>query len=142
MHEPGCKCTGFGRRGGDSSYTPLQPSAPDCKNADRSPGTRQGQRPVASSGNRKPMRITFGHLVCLFGCFCGLAGCGIFGEDKLGGMTVRDAFKDPLVAEMVEAASSCRLWVVDAKIKAGANANYVGTDGITPLLRVMRMNRQ
>ena len=72
------------------------------------------------------MRITFGHLVCLFGCFCGLAGGGIFGEDKLGGMTERDAFKDPLVAEMVEAASSGRLSVVDAKIKAGANVNYVG----------------
>ncbi len=86
------------------------------------------------------MRITFGHLVCLFGCFCGLAGCGIFGEDKLGGMTVRDAFKDPLVAEMVEAASSGRLSVVDAKIKAGANVNYMGTDGITPLLWVIPMN--
>jgi ankyrin repeat protein len=86
------------------------------------------------------MRITFGHLVCLFGCFCGLAGFGIFGEDKLGGMTVRDAFKDPLVAEMVEAASSGRLSVVDAKIKAGANVNYVGTGGITPLLWVIPMN--
>src|SRR5260370_36653386 len=55
-------------------------------------------------------------------------------------MTVRDAFKDPLVAEMVEAASSGRLSVVDAKIKAGANVDYVGTDGITPLLWVIPMN--
>ena len=61
-------------------------------------------------------------------------------EPTFGKMTVHDAFKDPLVAEMVEAASNGQLSVLDAKIRAGANVNYIGTEGITPLMWVIPMN--
>jgi ankyrin repeat protein len=61
-------------------------------------------------------------------------------EPTFGEMTVHDAFKDPLVAEMVEAASNGQPSVLDAKIRAGANVNYIGTEGITPLMWVIPMN--
>jgi uncharacterized protein len=63
-------------------------------------------------------------------------------EPELGGMSVRQAFKDPLVSELAQAAASGNLSIVNAKIKAGADVNFVGTDGITPLLWVMPINHK
>ncbi|MBO3273848.1 ankyrin repeat domain-containing protein [Pseudomonas schmalbachii] len=53
---------------------------------------------------------------------------------EVGGMTSRDAFDDPRVVQMVEAASNGDFKEVDAQIKAGANVNAVGKEGITPLI--------
>jgi uncharacterized protein len=57
-----------------------------------------------------------------------------YAEIKYGGMTVREAFPDERVARMVEAASRADLAEVDAQIRFGADVNYVGTDGVSPLL--------
>jgi ankyrin repeat protein len=56
---------------------------------------------------------------------------------RYGRMSVDEAFPDQRVARMVEAASRGDVGAVDAEIQAGADVNYVGTDGISPLLWVM-----
>ena len=60
-----------------------------------------------------------------------------FWEKKFGGMTVKEAFPDERVARLVDTASHGDLQEVDAQIRAGADVNAVGRDGITPLLWVM-----
>src|SRR5712692_3229535 len=60
-----------------------------------------------------------------------------YAETRYGGLTVREAFRDERVAHMVEAASRGDLGAVDAQIRAGADVNYMGTDGISPLLWVL-----
>jgi len=52
-------------------------------------------------------------------------------------MTITQAFPDERVARMVAAASRGYLREVDAEIGGGADVNYVGTDGISPLLWVL-----
>ncbi len=63
-------------------------------------------------------------------------------QPRYGGMTVRDAFPDERVARMVEAASRGDLAGVDTQLRAGANPNYVGADGTSPLLWVLVENRR
>jgi ankyrin repeat protein len=57
-------------------------------------------------------------------------------------MTVRDAFPDERVARLVSAAARGDLDGMDAQIRAGADVNYVGTDGISPLLWVVVEGRR
>jgi len=57
-------------------------------------------------------------------------------DTRLGGMTVRDAFPDERVAKLVEAIAHNDYVEADKQIKAGANINMVGNDGISPLLWV------
>lgn len=63
-------------------------------------------------------------------------------DTRYGGMTVREAFPDSRVARMVEAASGGDLAAVDEQIRAGADVNYVGTDGLSPLLWVLVESRR
>ena len=72
-----------------------------------------------------------------FGVALAVAVAGACGPVRYGGMSVQEAFPDERVVRMVEAASRGDLGAVDAEIKAGADVNYVGTDGISPLLWVM-----
>src|SRR5258708_38364960 len=107
----------------------------------RSP-VRDGYRSILASGapwgSMTMARWSSVWLACLLsGLFSMSASCS---EPTFRGMTVHDAFRDPLVAEMVEAASNGQLSVLDAKIRAGANVNYIGTEGITPLMWVIPMN--
>jgi ankyrin repeat protein len=55
-------------------------------------------------------------------------------NQEVGGMTAQQAFADPKVAQMVEAASAGDFKKVDAQIQAGANVNAIGKDGVTPLI--------
>ena len=63
-----------------------------------------------------------------------LAGCV---TEKLGGMTVHDAFPDPRVAALVEAVTHGDYTEADKQLRAGADINMVGTDGVSPLMWVM-----
>lgn len=63
-----------------------------------------------------------------------LAGCV---TEKFGGMTVHDAFPDPRVAALVEAVTHGDYIEADKQLKAGADINMVGTDGVSPLMWVM-----
>ena len=72
-----------------------------------------------------------------FGVALAVAAGGTSAQVRYGGMSVRDAFPDERVARMVEAASRGDVGTVEAEIQAGADVNYVGTDGISPLLWVM-----
>lgn len=56
-------------------------------------------------------------------------------ETRFGGMTVRDAFPDERVAKLIEAIGGDYA-EADRQLKAGADVNMVGTDGISPLLWV------
>lgn len=60
-----------------------------------------------------------------------------FWEKKLGGLTAEQAFTDARVARLVRAASSGDLKEVDAQIRAGADVNAVGAQGVTPLMWVL-----
>lgn len=53
---------------------------------------------------------------------------------KVGGMTPQQAFSDPLVAELVVAATQNDFQKVDEKVQAGADVNTIGADGVTPLI--------
>jgi ankyrin repeat protein len=56
-------------------------------------------------------------------------------------MTAHEAFSDERVARMVNAAVQGELDEVDRQIKAGADVNAIGKDGVSPLLFVL-INRQ
>lgn len=58
-------------------------------------------------------------------------------EGSGSGMTARQAFADEHVVKFVEAVARGRYAAADLEIKAGANVNAVGTDGISPLFGVM-----
>lgn len=62
----------------------------------------------------------------------GVNGCAA--GQKVGGMTPQQAFSDPLVAELVVAATQNDFQKVDEKVQAGADVNSIGADGVTPLL--------
>lgn len=72
----------------------------------------------------------------------GIAMSGVEAATQVGGMTIEQAFPDPRVVHLVEAASSGDANQVKAKIKAGADVNYVGTKGMTPLVWLYFQNRQ
>lgn len=65
-------------------------------------------------------------------------GCS---EVRVGGMAAHEAFSDERVARLVNATSSGDLEEADRQIKAGADVNAIGKDGISPLLFVL-INRQ
>ena len=67
-----------------------------------------------------------------------IAGCL---ETRVGNMTAHEAFSDERVARMVGAAVSGDRNEVDQQLKAGADVNAIGKDGISPLLFVL-INRQ
>ncbi|MEO0249954.1 MAG: ankyrin repeat domain-containing protein [candidate division WOR-3 bacterium] len=60
-----------------------------------------------------------------------------FWEKKLGGLTAEQAFTDARVARLVKAASSGNFKEVDAQLRAGADVNAVGAQGVTPLIWVL-----
>lgn len=60
----------------------------------------------------------------------GMAACGEF---EVGGKKAGDVFSDEQVADLARAASEGDLAAMDAAIAAGANLNYQGLDGTTPL---------
>jgi len=71
-----------------------------------------------------------------------LPGIGLMVEDtaavqRFGGMSLREAFLDERVARLIEAALEGDFTRADAQLQAGADPNYVGTDGILPLMWVM-----
>ncbi len=72
--------------------------------------------------------------------FCVMVNAGCL-EARVGNMSAQEAFSDERVARMVSAAVSGDLSEVDQQIKAGANVNAIGKDGISPLLFVL-INRQ
>jgi ankyrin repeat protein len=82
------------------------------------------------------MRINWKYL-CLGLILFFMIGCTTMSGAKIGGMTVDQAFPDARVAKLVEAVSAGDDGEADKQIKAGADVNYVGTDGISPLLWVM-----
>ena len=55
-------------------------------------------------------------------------------NQEVGGMTAQQAFADPRVVQMVEAASAGDFKKVDAQIQAGADVNTIGKEGVTPLI--------
>jgi len=55
----------------------------------------------------------------------------------VGGMTVHQAFPDGRVANLVEATVRGDYSEADKQLKVGADVNYVGTDGLSPLLWVV-----
>ncbi len=57
-------------------------------------------------------------------------------ETRLGDMTVREAFPDERVARLIDAVSRRDYTEADKQLKAGANINMVGTDGVSPLIWV------
>ncbi|MBO3276555.1 ankyrin repeat domain-containing protein [Pseudomonas schmalbachii] len=59
----------------------------------------------------------------------------------MGGKTVREVFADERAAALVDAASRGDFARADAQIKAGADVNDVGDEGLTPLLWVMGTTR-
>jgi len=71
---------------------------------------------------------------------CAVASAGCL-ETSVGNMTAHEAFSDERVAKMVNAAVNGDLDEVDQQIKAGADVNAIGKDGISPLLFVL-INRQ
>ena len=75
---------------------------------------------------------------CIVGLFFMTTGCA---ETRFGGMTVHDAFPDERVAALVEAVSRGKFSEADKQLKAGADINTVGTNGISPLLWVMGVTK-
>lgn len=55
-------------------------------------------------------------------------------ETQIGGMTVDQAFPDARVAKLVKAVTHGNYAEADKQIKQGADVNYIGTEGISPLL--------
>lgn len=68
--------------------------------------------------------------------FCVMVNAGCL-EARVGNMTATEAFSDERVARLVSAASSGDLVEVDKQIKAGADVNAIGKDGISPLMWVL-----
>jgi len=64
------------------------------------------------------------------------------GDTKIGNMTVRQAFPDERVARLVTAVVDADFDEANQQIKVGADVNYIGTDGITPLIWVMIQARR
>jgi uncharacterized protein len=58
-------------------------------------------------------------------------------EVKVSGKTVWETFTDRQVAQLVDAVSHGRFAEADKAIAAGANVNWVTSEGLTPLLWVM-----
>lgn len=67
-------------------------------------------------------------------CMLMASGCT---ERKVGGMTEDEAFSDPRVVRLVEAASRGRFSEADKALESGADINTIGKTGISPLLWVM-----
>jgi ankyrin repeat protein len=63
-------------------------------------------------------------------------------EVIVGGMTVRQAFPDERVAKLVEATVHGDYAEADKQLKAGADVNCTGTDGLSPLLWVIYEGRR
>jgi ankyrin repeat protein len=75
--------------------------------------------------------------ICVIG-FVGLLSMSVScAETRLGGMTLPQAFPDERVAKLVEAVTDGNYAEADKQLKAGADINMVGTDGISPLLWVI-----
>jgi uncharacterized protein len=55
-------------------------------------------------------------------------------ENRIGGMTLSQAFPDAHVVKLIEAVTRGNYAEADKQIKAGADVNYIGTEGISPLL--------
>lgn len=62
------------------------------------------------------------------------SGCS---KTRFGGMTINDAFEDPAVVRLVEAALDGQEQEIKSLVKKGADVNYVGKEGVTPLFWVM-----
>ncbi len=62
------------------------------------------------------------------------SGCS---KTRFGGMTINDAFEDPAVVRLVEAALDGQEQEIKSLVKNGADVNYVGKEGVTPLFWVM-----
>lgn len=58
-------------------------------------------------------------------------------ETRFGGMTTRDAFPDTRLANLVDAVSKGNYAEADKQLKAGADVNQIGTDGVSALMWVM-----
>lgn len=65
---------------------------------------------------------------------CMPASCA---EPRFGGMTVREAFPDERLARLVEAVDRGDYAEADKQLKAGADVNMAGTDGVSALIWVM-----
>lgn len=58
-------------------------------------------------------------------------------ETKIGDMTIEQVFPDQRVLALVKATVRGNYAEADRQIQAGADVNYVGTEGISPLLWVL-----
>src|SRR5258708_16922643 len=81
--------------------------------------------------NDNPMLRFWRDLLCALGVLFVTANCA---ANTGAGMTAQQAFSDPRVVELVEAVSRGDYASADKALKAGANVNAVGSDGISPLL--------
>jgi hypothetical protein len=77
------------------------------------------------------------YLTAALALFLAIASPACFSETRFGGLSVREAFSDPQVATLVEAAQRGDEEQVDASIRAGAEVNAVGAQGVTPLIWVL-----
>jgi ankyrin repeat protein len=60
-----------------------------------------------------------------------------FAASRLGDRTIRETFADERIASFVTAVSDGDYTIADKLIKAGADINAVGAEGISPLLWIM-----
>lgn len=66
--------------------------------------------------------------------FMAMVGCA---ARNGAGMSAAEAFSDPRVAELAAAAASRDFSKADKQLAAGADINFIGKEGISPLLWVM-----
>ncbi|MDH5228476.1 MAG: hypothetical protein OEZ58_10190 [Gammaproteobacteria bacterium] len=71
------------------------------------------------------------YLFLLFGMSFMCSACG---ELKLGGLTAKQSFSKPLDSQLIYAAIDEDFAEVDRLVKAGANVNAVGSEGLSPLM--------
>jgi ankyrin repeat protein len=81
--------------------------------------------------NDNPMLRFWRDLFCALGVLIVTADCA---ANTGAGLTAQQAFSDPRVVALVEAVSRSDYASADKALKAGANVNAVGSDGISPLL--------
>ncbi|GGD12722.1 ankyrin repeat domain-containing protein [Halopseudomonas salina] len=76
--------------------------------------------------------LKFCRVILLMAMLSGVSSCAA--GQKVGGMTPQQAFSEPLVAELVVAATQNNFEKMDEKVQAGVDVNTIGADGVTPLI--------
>lgn len=75
---------------------------------------------------------------CIFGIMAvNDSSASLFVKEKFNGMSVEQAFTDKRVSSLVDSVSHGHFKEADKQLAAGAEANAVGKDGLSPLLWVI-----